>query len=138
MSFSNLKYNGIMVKIETNEFVEKILERFAKAGYEIYIVGGSVRDILTSRIVNDWDFTTNATPEEILKLFPEGFYDNKFGTVGLPYDAEIYEITTFRTEQGYTDRRHPDKVVWGKTLEEDLARRDFTINAMALRCAQGK
>jgi len=122
-----------MVKIETNEFVEKILERFAKAGYEIYIVGGSVRDILTSRIVNDWDFTTNATPEEILKLFPEGYYDNTFGTVGIshPSSEKPYEITTYRREFGYSDSRRPDKVEWGKSLKEDLSRRDFTINAIA-------
>jgi len=140
MSFSNLKYNGIMVKIETNEFVEKILERFAKAGYEIYIVGGSVRDILTSRIVNDWDFTTNATPEEILKLFPEGYYDNTFGTVGIshPSSEKPYEITTYRREFGYSDSRRPDKVEWGKSLKEDLSRRDFTINAIALRQTRGK
>ena len=129
-----------MVKIETNEFVEKILERFAKAGYEIYIVGGSVRDILTSRIVNDWDFTTNATPEEILKLFPEGYYDNTFGTVGIshPSSEKPYEITTYRREFGYSDSRRPDKVEWGKSLKEDLSRRDFTINAIALRQTRGK
>ena len=73
------------MKIETNEFVIEILTKFADAGYEIYIVGGSVRDILTSRIVSDWDFTTNATPEEILKIFPDGFYGNIFGTVGISH-----------------------------------------------------
>ncbi|MBI2007437.1 MAG: HDIG domain-containing protein [Candidatus Blackburnbacteria bacterium] len=85
--------------------------------------------------VIDWDFTTNATPEEILKLFPEGFYDNQFGTVGIAHESspKPYEITTFRREIGYSDKRRPDRVEWGKTLEEDLARRDFTINAMALK-----
>jgi len=126
------------MKIETNEFVVEILTKFAGAGYEIYIVGGSVRDILTSRIVSDWDFTTNATPEEILKIFPEGYYDNIFGTVGIshPSSEKPYEITTFRKEFGYSDSRRPDRVEWGKSLEEDLSRRDFTINAMALRSAQ--
>jgi tRNA nucleotidyltransferase/poly(A) polymerase len=78
-----------------------------------------------------WDFTTNARPEEILKIFPDSFYDNKFGTVGVKIPEDIYEITTYRSEKGYTDHRHPDKIAWGKTLEEDLSRRDFTINAIA-------
>jgi len=126
--------------------VTEILDKFEKAGYEIYIVGGVVRDMLLKRPLYDWDFTTNATPEEILKLYPEdlpagrqGFYDNKFGTVGIKNeDGRPYEITTFRTEHGFSDSRHPDKVEWGKTLEDDLKRRDFTINSMALRQAQGK
>lgn len=93
-----------------------------------------MRDILMSRITNDWDFTTNATPEEILKVIPGGLYNNQFGTVFTdnPDDKNRpHEITTFRTEEGYEDFRHPTKIVWGKTLEEDLARRDFTINALA-------
>ncbi len=119
--------------------VLEILGKFEKAGYEIYIVGGVVRDMLLKRPLYDWDFTTNATPEEILKLYPEGFYDNKFGTVGIKNEeGRPYEITTFRTEGGYSDSRHPDKVEWGKTLEDDLKRRDFTINSMTLRQAQGK
>ncbi|MDP1743241.1 MAG: HD domain-containing protein [Candidatus Amesbacteria bacterium] len=110
-----------------------ILKKFKKAKYEIYIVGGVVRDALLNKPLYDWDFTTNATPEEILKLFPEGFYDNKFGTVGIKNEeGRPYEITTFRTEENYTDNRHPDKISWGNTLEEDLKRRDFTINAIAL------
>lgn len=122
------------MKFELPEFVLKILEKFEKAKFEIYIVGGSVRDLLLNREIIDWDFTTNATPNQILEIFPKGFYDNKFGTVGIshPSSSEPYEITTFRKEIGYTDRRHPDKVIWGKSLKEDLARRDFAINAMAL------
>ena len=123
------------MNIELPESVKEILEKFDKAGYEIYIVGGAVRDSLMGRITNDWDFTTNATPEEILEVVPGGLYNNQFGTVFTdnPDDPDRpHEITTFRTEEGYSDARHPDKVSWGKTLEEDLARRDFTINAMAL------
>src|SRR3989344_3545965 len=117
--------------------VQEILNKFEKAGYEIYIVGGVIRDALLDKELYDWDLTTNAKPEEILKLFPDGFYDNKFGTVGIENpDGRPYEITTFRTEAGYSDSRHPDKVVWGETLEEDLRRRDFTINAMALKVSQ--
>lgn len=119
-------------------FVKHIIKTFGKAGFEIYIVGGAVRDLLMGRNVGDWDFATNATPEEILELFPEGFYDNKFGTVGIVDElcTKPYEITTFRREIGYSDKRHPDSVEWGKTIEEDLARRDFTINAMGLSASK--
>lgn len=116
-----------------------IFEKFKKANYEIYFVGGCVRDILCDKSVKDWDLTTNATPEEILKVYPNGFYDNQFGTVGVPLeDGHIVEITTYRSESEYTDRRHPEKVEWGKTIEEDLKRRDFTINAIALTFDDGK
>ena len=113
--------------------VMEIMTKFAKANFEIYVVGGAVRDILTGKIVSDWDFTTNATPEEILKIYPDGFCDNIYGTVGLTVEGydKPFEITTFRTEHGYSDNRRPDTVSWGKTLKEDLERRDFTINAMA-------
>lgn len=128
------------MKIESNEFVSEILNKFTEAGFEIYIVGGAVRDLLTGRAVDDWDLTTNATPKEILKIFPDGFYDNLFGTVGISHPSceNPYEITTFRREFGYSDKRRPDKVEWGKSLEEDLSRRDFTINAMALKKTNGE
>src|SRR3990170_5182826 len=113
-------------------FVRKILSTLTQAGFEAYVVGGAVRDLLMKKEVTDWDFTTNATPEQIQSLFQTTFYENEFGTVGIPYRDHIYEITTFRTERGYKDRRHPEHVSWGKTLDEDLQRRDFTINAMAL------
>ena len=123
--------------------IVEIFQLFHKHGYEIWLVGGGVRNLLMDKPFGDVDFTTDATPEEIQKLFPESFYDNAFGTVGVPMAQqsvassqesapEIYEITTYRTEQGYTDKRRPDEVKWGKSLEEDLARRDFTINAMAI------
>src|SRR3972149_8226514 len=126
-------------KVQLPDFVLEILSKFTKKGFEIYVVGGAVRDILTGRPVDDWDFTTSATPEEILKIFPEGFYDNIFGTVGIshPDSENPLEIKTFRKEFGYSDARRPDKVAWGKSLEEDLARRDFTINAMALKKKDG-
>jgi tRNA nucleotidyltransferase (CCA-adding enzyme) len=114
--------------------VKDILTKFDQSGYQIYIVGGAVRDIIMGRPTNDWDFTTNATPDEILKVIPDGYYDNVFGTVGLTIEGfeKPFEITTYRTEQGYSDARHPDKIKWGKTLEEDLSRRDFTINSLAI------
>lgn len=113
--------------------VKDIINSFKKNKLEIYVVGGAVRDILMGKIVYDWDFTTNAEPSEILKIYSDGFYDNLFGTVGISIEGfdRPFEITTFRTETTYSDNRRPDKVSWGKTLEEDLKRRDFTINAMA-------
>ncbi len=123
------------MKISLPDEVTKILRKLDSKGFEVYIVGGAVRDILMGKMVNDWDFTTNATPDKILKIFKNAFYDNKFGTVGIPAkdpDLKPHEITTFRTEEGYSDSRRPDKIKWGKSLTEDLTRRDFTINAMAI------
>ncbi|OGH30858.1 MAG: hypothetical protein A3J69_02490 [Candidatus Levybacteria bacterium RIFCSPHIGHO2_02_FULL_42_12] len=114
-------------------WVLTVYQRLASSNFGVYLVGGCVRNLLLEKAVKDWDLTTSATPEHILKLFPDGFYDNQFGTVGIPTKEGIVEVTTFRTEHGYSDKRRPDKVVWGKTIEEDLARRDFTINAMALK-----
>lgn len=117
--------------------VKKSLNTLKKAGFEAYLVGGSVRHLIMGVTTNNWDFTTNATPAHLLKIFPDSFYNNEFGTVGVPVKNKkdetetVFEITTFRTEQGYTDRRHPDEILWGVTLAEDLARRDFTINAIA-------
>jgi len=120
------------------EYVKNIIKKLEQAGFEAYIVGGCVRDLLMKKEPKDWDVTTNAKPEEILKVFPDGKYENTFGTVLLPIKnqkgetEDVVEVTTYRSEQGYSDRRHPDKVVFEEELEKDLARRDFTINAMAL------
>lgn len=122
----------VALKSKLPKNVKTVFSKFQKAGFEIYLVGGAVRSLLKAKKPKNCDFTTNAKPEEIQKLFPDSFYDNIFGTVGIHWQDEIYEITTYRTEHGYTDRRHPDKVQWGKTLEEDLQRRDFTINAMII------
>ncbi len=127
------------MKIVLPILVKKVLKKLEKGGFEGYIVGGAVRDLLTGKEVKDWDFTTNASPEEILKLFKDSFYDNDFGTVGVAEKhlsgkgEGVFEITTFRTESSYSDYRRPDKVKWGKSLDEDLTRRDFTINAMAIK-----
>jgi tRNA nucleotidyltransferase/poly(A) polymerase len=114
----------------------EIVEKFDREKFEVYIVGGAVRDVLLGNKTYDWDVTTNATPDEMLNLFSDAFYNNQYGTVGIPNKIEgerPYEITTFRTETGYTDTRHPDVVNWGKTLEEDLSRREATISAMAFQ-----
>ncbi len=122
------------------ESVLKIYDALEKNGFEAYFVGGSVRDSILKRKIKDWDITTNATPEQILKVFPNGFYDNQFGTVGIPVEIakeeRVAEVTTFRTEQSYSPTHRPEKVSWGKTLEEDLSRRDFTINAIALKIGE--
>ena len=119
--------------------VRDILDKIDRAGFEVAVVGGTVRDILAGKNPADWDLTTSAKPQEILKLFAGGFYNNRFGTVGVPIGkGRIVEVTTFRRDIGSRDSRHPDKVVWGKTLEGDLARRDFTINAMALVYRDGQ
>lgn len=117
--------------------VWEIFKKFTDAGYEIYLVGGGVKNILQGKPPSiDSDFTTNATPQEIRLLFPHSFYDNIFGTVGIPLktpeEEGKVEITTYRTEWGYSDYRRPDKVKWGTKLEEDLKRRDFTFNAIVI------
>lgn len=130
------------------EEIINIYHKIQSSGFEVYFVGGCVRNLLMKIKVKDWDLTTKATPQEILNLFPDGFYDNQFGTVGIPVKIstggefaphnKVVEITTFRTERDYQDRRHPKIIEWGKSLEEDLARRDFTINAIALELVNYK
>lgn len=117
--------------------IKIILEKLEEAGHEAYIVGGCVRDLSLKNKPKDWDITTNAKPNEIQKLFPRSFYANKFGTVTVQIDSKDkalseIEVTTFRTEEKYSDKRHPDKINFAKTLKDDLARRDFTVNALAV------
>ena len=109
------------------EFMNTIRE----SGFEVYVVGGAVRNLILNKPVTNWDFTTNATPEKIQKLFPDSFYHNTYGTVTIKNGNDLFEITPLRKESNYTDNRHPEKIEWAKTVGEDLARRDFTINAMA-------
>ncbi len=125
-------------------YISKIVKKIKASGYEAYIVGGCVRDILMKKEPKDWDITTNALPEQILKIFDGARYENTFGTVLLPIRAlakgeeikgkleDVVEITTYRSEQGYSDRRHPDMIRFETKLDKDLERRDFTINALAL------
>lgn len=117
------------------ENVTLFLEKFTKSGFKIYIVGGTIRGLIMKHPVKDWDFTTTAKPEEIKKLFPDSFYNNKFGTVGIPTEIDgnqtVFEVTTHRRESNYSNNRHPENIQWADKVEEDLARRDFTINAIA-------
>jgi len=123
--------------MEIPKEVKFVIDELKKADFEAYIVGGCVRDFLRNVEPEDWDVATDAKPKEIQKIFPKSFYSNKFFTVTVrtrsqnPRLKEI-EITTYRSEAKYTDKRHPDQVKFAKTIEEDLARRDFTVNAMAL------
>ncbi len=130
--------------------VLEVLKKIQENNFEAYIVGGCVRDLLMENPQaggpKDWDITTNAVPEEIMKIFPDSFYENDFGTVGVKVEKfiqggllkkdrehDVVEVTTYRIESIYSDRRRPDKVKFAKTLEEDLSRRDFTVNAIALK-----
>jgi tRNA nucleotidyltransferase (CCA-adding enzyme) len=117
--------------------ISEVSTKLRSEGFEAYLVGGCVRDLLLDRKPKDWDITTNAKPEDIQRIFPESFYENEFGTVGIKTGSEdptlaVVEVTPYRTETGYSDKRRPDAVTFGDSLEDDLARRDFTINAIAL------
>ena len=112
-----------------------VFDTLEKSGFECYAVGGCVRDMLLNLTPHDVDFTTNATPDEILDCFKEYKtfeLGKKFGTISVLNDGAIYEITTYRIDGEYTDSRHPDKVEFSRNLKDDLARRDFTVNAMAM------
>ena len=120
-----------------------ISNKLREAGFESYLVGGCVRDLIIGIEPKDWDVTTNASPEQIQTIFQDSFYENDFGTVGVKTSSTderlaIVEITPYRTESEYSDKRRPDKVEFGTSLLEDLARRDFTINAIALDDSKGQ
>ena len=117
--------------------VQKVAGLLVANNFETYLVGGCVRDLLIGIEPKDWDITTNARPDQIQKIFPNSIYENEFGTVAVKTEAEdpklkVIEITTYRKEGRYTDKRHPDEVKFSDKIEDDLARRDFTINAIAL------
>lgn len=121
-----------------------VTETLKNKGFEAYIVGGCVRDLFIGREPKDWDVTTNATPEEIISCFEKTFYENTFGTVGVVQEnaateqLKVIEVTPYRLETGYTDFRRPDEVKFSKSIEDDLKRRDFTINALAADVKDGK
>ena len=110
-----------------------VMQQLVDAGYEAYFVGGSVRDMLLHKPISDVDIATSATPKEVKEIFPHTVdVGIEHGTVMVIHHKKGYEVTTFRTEEGYEDFRHPDKVTFVRSLEEDLKRRDFTINALAI------
>ena len=123
--------------------INNVFETLTKGGFEAHLVGGCARDIFLGRKPKDWDFTTNATPEQIISLFPKTFYENTFGTVAVVNEAtteetlKIVEITPYRIESEYEDNRHPESVHFSHKIEDDLQRRDFTINAIAISLSRG-
>ncbi|MGH2489555.1 MAG: hypothetical protein ACRDFR_08060, partial [Candidatus Limnocylindria bacterium] len=111
--------------------VTAVLGGLAAAGHEAALVGGCVRDLVRREEPGDWDVATAAPPDVVAGLFPDSSWANPYGTVTVRSGPMTVEVTTYRTETGYRDARHPDGVRWGTRLEDDLERRDFTINAMA-------
>ena len=111
--------------------VAELLDTLWAGGQAAYVVGGCLRDALLGREPADWDLTTDARPDRVQALFPRSIYENRFGTVVVRHAGAQYEITAFRRDVSYSDFRHPDSVAFGDSIEEDLARRDFTVNAMA-------
>ena len=128
------------MKLTLDPGAAALLDTLHAAGYAAYAVGGCVRDSLLGRTAHDWDLCTSALPQQVIELFgteqciPTGL---QHGTVTIKYGGQLYETTTFRTEGSYTDGRHPDAVQFVPDVREDLARRDFTINAMAYNEAEG-
>lgn len=123
--------------------IVNVVETLEKGGYQAYLVGGCVRDILLGRTPKDWDVTTNAHPPQIQALFPKTVYENIFGTVSVIHEEitepslRAVEVTPYRLEAGYSDKRHPDSVKFSEKIEDDLQRRDFTVNALAISLSQG-
>jgi tRNA nucleotidyltransferase (CCA-adding enzyme) len=125
------------------DVIRETSETLEKAGFEAFLIGGCVRDLIIDREPKDWDLTTNATPEEIQAVFPDSFYENTFGTVGVKTRSEedklkVVEITPYRLEGKYSDKRHPDTVKFSKNIEDDVKRRDFTINSIAYNISKGQ
>ncbi|MAZ40527.1 hypothetical protein CL654_00210 [bacterium] len=123
--------------------VKETVKTLENKGFLAYVVGGSVRDILRGKTPKDWDITTNAKPEDIEASFPKTFYNNSFGTVTVVHEeakdpsVKEIQITPFRVESKYSDKRHPDKITFSDNVEDDLKRRDFTMNAIALDISKG-
>ena len=124
--------------------VSQVTQTLQKAGFEAYLVGGCVRDIISGKKPKDWDVTTNAKPDQITSLFPKTFYENDYGTVGVVNEntddetLKIVEVTPYRIEGVYSDKRRPDQVTFTEKIEDDLKRRDFTVNAIAYNVSKGQ
>ena len=127
-----------MFQINLPDDVKYILNTLRAAGYEAYAVGGCVRDCLLGKLPKDWDVTTSALPEDVKRLFPRTVDTGiKHGTVTVMVKSEGYEVTTYRVDGKYTDGRHPESVSFTASLDEDLKRRDFTINALVYNETNG-
>jgi len=122
-----------ITELQVPKDVQHVVTRLIEAGHDAYVVGGCVRDAIRGVDPQDWDIATDATPDEIQQLFAKSLYTNRFGTVVVRSGEHEVEVTTYRTETGYTDHRRPDHVAFTDSLQEDLSRRDFTMNAMAWR-----
>jgi putative nucleotidyltransferase with HDIG domain len=119
------------ISIEVPPTVTALMERLWARGHAAYVVGGSVRDSLLGRPAQDWDLATDARPDRLLAVFPGAVYENQFGTVAVREGDATHEVTTFRTDHEYADFRRPHRVEFGDDVRLDLARRDFTVNAIA-------
>ena len=134
--FTGEEHTNMKLTIPSN--AEKILHILEENGYEAYVVGGCVRDSILGRNPNDWDITTSASPQQVKELFQRTVDTGlQHGTVTVLMDKEGYEVTTYRVDGDYEDGRHPKQVMFTSSLEEDLKRRDFTINAMAYHPERG-
>ena len=125
------------MSIDFSKTLEKLSQLFFKNNYELYMVGGAVRDILMNKTPHDYDFATNATPDQMLKMAEESNIEViptgiKYGTVTFRIDNQSFEITTYRKDSNYSDGRRPDQVTFSTNILDDLSRRDFTVNAIAL------
>jgi tRNA nucleotidyltransferase (CCA-adding enzyme) len=120
-----------VIEIHVPPGVRALMERLWTHGHAAYVVGGSVRDALLGREAEDWDLATDARPDRLLAIFPGAVYENRFGTVAVREGEATYEVTTFRTDHEYADFRRPHRVEFGDDVRLDLARRDFTVNAIA-------
>jgi putative nucleotidyltransferase with HDIG domain len=134
-------------------YVTRVTETLEKANFEVFLIGGCVRDLIMARVPKDWDLTTNATPEQIIPLFEKTVYENTYGTVGVcipivsgetgqnvtheTLQYNIVEVTPYRIEAKYSDFRHPEEVRFSNDIEDDLKRRDFTVNALAYNASKG-
>jgi len=133
-----------IAKFDIPKEVSRVTDTLKNAGFEAYLIGGCVRDLFIGREPKDWDVTTNASPEEIIPLFPKTFYENEYGTVGIVNEEvsletlKIIEVTPYRLEGPYSDFRRPDKVIFSQSIQDDLKRRDFTINAIAYDVENGE
>ena len=125
--------------VTARELANSICDTLLRNGHQALLVGGCVRDLLLGREPADYDVTTDATPERVMELYPESIaVGAQFGVVLIPRDGLKVEVATFRSDVGYSDGRHPDRVVYSRTPEEDVQRRDFTINGLLMRHDSGE